>query len=149
MQIRKIDTVLSHAIMWNYRCQSHLAKAFDKVPRGIIWWTFRKLDVEKWWVRFVQLMYRDARSRVRVKSFYFAVLIGLHQGSVSSRLLLIIVLEAPPKVMLLGCRSDQTCFCFKNSENHILQLNLSNGYFLSIIFISLVRAQSEYSWNNY
>ena len=36
--------------------------------------------------------------------------------------------------------SDQMCFSFKDSKNQILQLNLSNSYFLSIIFISLVGA---------
>ena len=31
-----------------------LEKAFDQVPRKVIWWTLRKLGVEEWIVRLVQ-----------------------------------------------------------------------------------------------
>ena len=57
----------------------------------------RKLGVEEWIVRLVQAMYNNARSRVRVGSEYneeFEVGVGVHQGSVLSPLLFIIVLEA-------------------------------------------------------
>ena len=43
-----------------------LEKAFDRVPRKVIWWAMRKLGVDEWIVRVVQAMYADARSRVRV-----------------------------------------------------------------------------------
>ena len=43
-----------------------LEKAFDQVPRKIIWWAPRKLGVEEWIVRLVQGMYANARSRVCV-----------------------------------------------------------------------------------
>ena len=43
-----------------------LKKAFDRVPRKVIWWVLRKLGVEEWIVRLVQRMYANARSRVRV-----------------------------------------------------------------------------------
>ena len=74
-----------------------LGKAFDRVPRKVIWWTLRKLGVEEWIVRLVQGMYANARSRVRVGEGYseeFEVKVGVHQGSVLSPLLFIIVLEA-------------------------------------------------------
>ena len=29
-----------------------LEKAFDRVPRNVIWWALRKLGVEEWIVRF-------------------------------------------------------------------------------------------------
>ena len=45
-----------------------LEKAFDRVPRKVIWWALRKLGVEEWIVRLVQGMYANARSRVRVLS---------------------------------------------------------------------------------
>ena len=41
-----------------------LEKAFDCVPRKVIWWALRKLGVDKWIVRLVQGMYANARSRV-------------------------------------------------------------------------------------
>ncbi|XP_048743129.2 uncharacterized protein LOC125656570 [Ostrea edulis] len=75
----------------------NLEKAFDRVPRNVIWWAMRKLNVEEWLVRMVQSMYSDARSRVCVGDGYsdaFRVGVGVHQGSVLSPLLFIIVVEA-------------------------------------------------------
>ena len=40
-----------------------LEKAFDRVPRKVIWWAMRKLGIEEWIVRFVQAMYNNTRSR--------------------------------------------------------------------------------------
>ena len=40
-----------------------LEKAFDRVPREVIWWALRKLGVEEWIVRLVQGMYANARSQ--------------------------------------------------------------------------------------
>ena len=74
-----------------------LEKAFDHKPRKVIWWALRKLGVDEWIVRLVQGMYSSARSRVRVGEGYseeFEVKDGVHQGSVLSPLLFIIVLEA-------------------------------------------------------
>ena len=72
-------------------------KAFDSVPRKVIWWALRKLGVDEWIMRLVQGMYSNARSRVRVGEGYseeFEVKVGVHQGSVLSQLFFIIVLEA-------------------------------------------------------
>ena len=74
-----------------------LEKAFDRVPRKVIWWALRKLGVDEWIVRLVQGMYSSARSRVHVDEGYseeFEVKVGVPQGSVLSPLLFIIVLEA-------------------------------------------------------
>ena len=74
-----------------------LEKAFDRVPRKVLWWAMRSLGVEEWAVRAVQSMYANARSRVRVNgqlSEEFDVQVGVHQGSVLSPLLFIMVLEA-------------------------------------------------------
>ena len=74
-----------------------LEKAFDRVPGKVIWWALRKLGVEEWIVRLVQGMYANARNRVCVgKGFSkeFEVKVGVHQGSVLSPLLFIIVLES-------------------------------------------------------
>ena len=61
-----------------------LEKAFDRVPRKVIWWALRKLGVEEWIVRLVQGMYANARSRVRVGEGYSEEF-GVHEGSVLSR----------------------------------------------------------------
>ena len=70
-------------------------KAFDQVPRKVIWWALRKLGVEEWMQ--VQGMYANAWSHVCVGEGYseeFEVKVGVHQGPVLSLLLFIIVLEA-------------------------------------------------------
>ena len=74
-----------------------LEKAFDRMPRKVIWWALRNLGVDKWIRRLVQGMYANARSCVRVCEGYseeFEWKVGVHQGSVLSPLLFIIVLEA-------------------------------------------------------
>ena len=74
-----------------------LEKAFDRVPRDVVLWAMRKLGINEWLVRLVQSMYKDLRSRVRVGSGYseeFGAKVSVHQGSVLSPLLFIILLEA-------------------------------------------------------
>ena len=82
-----------------------LEKAFDRVPRKVIWWALRKLGLEKWIVRLVQGMYANAQSWVRVCEGFskeFEVTVGVHQGSVLSLLLFIIVLKALPHEFRAG-----------------------------------------------
>ena len=74
-----------------------LEKAFDRVPRKVILWALRKHGVEEGIVQLVQGMYANVRSLLRVGEGYseeFEVKVGVHQGSVLSPLLFIIVLEA-------------------------------------------------------
>ena len=85
-----------------------LEKAFNHVPRDVIWWATGKLGtcIDEWLVRLVQSMYKDVRSRVRVGDGYseeFGVGVGVHQGSVLSPLLFIIVLEALSREFRTGC----------------------------------------------
>ena len=94
-----------------------LEKAFDPVPRKVIWWALRKLGVDEWIVRLVQGMYSNARSSVHVGEGYseeFEVKVGVHQGSVLSPLLFIIVLEALSRefsyaVLWEGLESMEEC----------------------------------------
>ena len=82
-----------------------LEKAFDRVPRKVLWWAMRSVGVEEWAVRVVQGMYTNARSRVRVNgqlSEEFKVEVGVHQGSVLSPLLFILVLEALSRELRTG-----------------------------------------------
>ena len=74
-----------------------LRKVPRKVPRKVLWWALRSLGIEEWAVRVIQGMYVNARSRVRVNGQYseeIGVGVGVHQGSVLSPLLFILVLEA-------------------------------------------------------
>ena len=79
-----------------YLAFADLEKAFELVPRRVIWWAMRKLGVEKWTIRVIQGMYKDAKSRVRINGKYNEdcnVDVGVHQGLILSPLLFIIILE--------------------------------------------------------
>ena len=89
-----------------YMAFVNLEKASDRVPRDVIWWAMRKLGINEWLVSLVQPMYKGMRSRVRVGDGYseeFGVGVGVHQGSVLSPLLFIIVLEALSREFRAGC----------------------------------------------
>ena len=79
--------------------------AFLELPGEYIpWWAMRRLGIDKWLVCPVLSMYKDVRSRVRVGEGFREELdvVGVHRGSVLSRLLLIIVLEAPSREFHTG-----------------------------------------------
>ena len=82
-----------------------LKKAFDQVPWKVIWWVLRKLGVKEWIVWLVQGMYANVWSSVCVDEGYseeFEVKVSVHQGSVLSPLLFIIVLEALSREVCSG-----------------------------------------------
>ena len=57
----------------------------------------RKLGLDEWIITLVQTMYKSTKSKVRVNNLFtdeFEVKVGVHQGSVLSPLLFIIVLKA-------------------------------------------------------
>ena len=83
-----------------------LAKALDKVQRKVLWWSLRKVSVPEWIVHVIQVMYKNSRGQVRVNNLFsdvFDVQVGVHQSSVLSPLLFIIVLEA------LSCKFHTSC----------------------------------------
>ena len=43
-----------------------LEKAFDRVPREVVWWALRCLGVDEWIVSVIKAMYEDATTTVRV-----------------------------------------------------------------------------------
>ena len=72
-------------------------KAFDMVPREMVKWALRYLGVDEWIVLVIRAMYEDTTTKVRLnlrESNAFSVKVGVHQGSVPSLLLFIIVCEA-------------------------------------------------------
>ena len=74
-----------------------LEKAFDRVPREVLWWSLRQSKMEEWIVRVIMSMYENVTTAVIVKdraSEEFEVKVGVHQGSVLSPLLFTIVLDA-------------------------------------------------------
>ena len=81
----------------------YLEKAFDCVPRKVIWWALRTVGVDKWIVRVIQSMYDGPYMVNDSYSNDISVKVGVHQGSVLSPLLFIIVLEALSKEFRTGC----------------------------------------------
>ena len=76
----------------------------------MVWRALRYLGVDEWIVSVIKAMYEDATTKVRLngrESHAFSVRVGVHQGSVLSPLLFIIVLEAclesSGKVCLWNC----------------------------------------------
>ena len=64
-----------------------LEKAFDRVPRDVLWWTLRPSGVDEWIVRVIQSMHEGALTSVKLEvgeSVEFAVKVGVQQGSVLS-----------------------------------------------------------------
>ena len=44
----------------------NLEKAFNCVPRKVLWWAFRKVEFDEWLIRTIQAMYTNAKSSVRI-----------------------------------------------------------------------------------
>ena len=45
-----------------------LKKAFNRVPRKVIWWAMGKLGIKEWKIKFAQAMYADAASSVHINN---------------------------------------------------------------------------------
>ena len=43
-----------------------LEKAFDRVPREVVWWALRKLRVDEWLVVVIQAMYERVSTAVKL-----------------------------------------------------------------------------------
>ena len=76
-----------------------LEKTFDRISRDLIWWCLRKKGVPEEYVKFVQDMYRSCKTKVvtqKGETGYFAIEVGLHQGSALRPLLFIIITRRVP-----------------------------------------------------
>ena len=73
-----------------------LEKAYDRVPRELIWWSLRKKGIPEQYVAMIQDMYQDTQTGVKTRcatTEYFDIEVGLHQRSALSPLLFIIVMD--------------------------------------------------------
>ena len=60
-----------------------LERAFDRVPRKVVWWALRRLGVEEWLVTVTIAMYEGVTTAVKMnegESDGFDVKVGVHQG---------------------------------------------------------------------
>ena len=44
-----------------------LEKAFDGVPREVVWWASRKVGVEEWLIKMIQSLYIGVTTAVKMK----------------------------------------------------------------------------------
>ena len=73
-----------------------MEKAYDRVPRDLIWWALRKKQVPEQYVCIIQDMYSRAHATVRTcfgDSAAQPVTVGVHQGSALSPYLFITILD--------------------------------------------------------
>ena len=73
-----------------------LEKAYDKVPRDLIWWALEKKYVAKRYIEMIQDMYSGAMTTVRTvigETNSFSITAGLHQGSALSPYLFALVMD--------------------------------------------------------
>jgi hypothetical protein len=73
-----------------------LEKAYDKIPRNVMWWALDKHKVPTKYVTLIKDMYHNAVTSVRTNdgnTDYFPIKIGLHQGSALSPYLFALVMD--------------------------------------------------------
>ena len=83
-----------------------LEKAYDRIPREVVFWCLRKRRIPEKLVRLVEMMYRRTRTKVLTavgETETFEVSVGLHQGSALSPFLFVIVMD----VLSEGIRNDE------------------------------------------
>ena len=64
-----------------------LEKAYDKIPRNVMWWSLDKYKVPSKYVTLIKDTYNNVVTSVRTNdgnTDYFPIKIGLHQGSALS-----------------------------------------------------------------
>ena len=79
-----------------YWCFVDLEKAFDRVPREVMYWCLRKRGVPERLINMMKMIYKGARTVVRTRSGKtepFEVKVGLHQGSALSPFLFAVVMD--------------------------------------------------------
>lgn len=74
-----------------------LEKAYDRVPREVLWWALKEKGVPRKYQQLIRAMYCSASTYVRStagETDKFNVAVGLHQGSALSPYLFLLVMDA-------------------------------------------------------
>jgi hypothetical protein len=88
-----------------------LEKAYDKIPRNVMWWALDKHKVPIKYVTLIKDMYSNIMTSVRTNDGnidYFLIKIRLHQGSALSPYLFALVMDEVTR----DIQGDIPCVCF-------------------------------------
>ena len=86
-----------------------LENVFDRVPRVVVRWDFRKLGVDEWLIRTVMALYTEDCTVVRTDAGLnesFELKVGLHQGSVLSPMLFAALMDVVSSETRSGLHSE-------------------------------------------
>ena len=78
-----------------------LEKAYDKIPRNVMWSSLDKHKVPSKYVTLIKDMYNNVMTSVRTNdgnTDYFTIKIGLHQGSALSPLFALVMDEVTKNI---------------------------------------------------
>ena len=77
-----------------------LEKAYDSVPRDLIWWELGKKNLPEAYTTIIQDMHKATKTRAKTRcglTQYFDIEVVLHQGSTFNPLLFIITRRSFPR----------------------------------------------------
>ena len=102
-----------------------LEKAYDKVPRDVLWWAMMKKGIPRRYIDLVKDMYRDVSTTVRTCGGLtkdFPITIGLHQGSALSPFLFALVIDEVTRSI-----QDEIPWCMLFADDIVLVDETKDG----------------------